>query len=115
MKLALTYREMWDRISPLDCRLIARRPWRTPMRTNEIAERAGLSMQKVRWIAAQDNWENVTIGDASRFRHGCGITPANESRHIEYLKRTQRNVRGAMAHIDKLTPREKRRLLKLMD
>lgn len=115
MKTAATYLEMWERLSPIDCRLIARRPWRTPLRTNDIALKSGLTMQRVRWISASESWSDITIGDANKFRLGCGITPANESKHIEYLKRTQLNVNGALAHLNKLTAREKRRLLKLMD
>lgn len=70
-------------------------------------------MQRVRWISKQ-SWESL-LGDYSKFMSGCGITPANESRQVAYLKRTQLNVNGALAHLDKLTAREKRRLLKLMD
>ena len=114
MKSAKTYLLMWERLSPIECRLAARRSWRTPLTMNEIAERSGLTMQKIRWITSQETWERVTIGDASRFRFGCGITPSNESRHIAYLSRTQSNKRGAMAHLDKLKSRPKRRLLNLM-
>ena len=72
-------------------------------------------MQKVRWISSQESWEGITIGDASKFLLGCNVTQVNQRRHVEYLHRTMNNKRGPMAHLDKLSPREKRRLLKLMN
>lgn len=114
MKTAHTYLAMWERLSPLECRLIARTAWRVPLRTIDLSRISGLSTQKIRWISAQPSWERITIGDASRFRIACGITPANESRHVYYLKRTRKNIRGPLAHIDKFSSREKRRILKLM-
>lgn len=85
-----------DRIPPPICRLIARTKSRYPriLSIRDIAKAARLKWQTVAWIARQKSFARVTVEDAYKFRRGCGITPENEQRHLEYIKRNNERPTG---------------------
>ena len=92
IKKPTTYLERLDEIPPPLCRLIARTRNNPPriLKMTEIAQAAGLTLQKVAWIAKQKSFAKVKVEEADRFRLGCGITPQNEFRHREYIVRNFR-------------------------
>jgi len=101
------------KLTPAECRLIARKDWRTPLKTTDISKRSGLSIQRVSWISKQKNWDEIKIREAFLFREGCGVMMWNESKQLAYLRRT-RKAKRSLAHLDALSNREKKRLLKIL-
>lgn len=111
---------MLDRFPPFLCRLIARNNGkggtRKPLDNSEIARRSGLTVEKVASISKLPSWETVPVGICDRFRKACGITPRNEFRQIEYLRRSRDPARvlRPLAHLDNLERRKRARLKKLL-
>ena len=104
---------MWDAISPFECRVIARIK-RSPIRLATLAKLSNLSTQRIQHISSLSSWGTVPIGEASRFRIACGISPSNESRQIAFLKRSLKSKHGGLSHINKLPKRDIRRLFKTL-
>ena len=83
--------EKMDRLPPNVCRLLARVPHKPKqaLTTQEIAQRAGFSKQKVRAISRLRTWRDVSVGDQERFKAACGISVGRgEAIQVGYLKRT---------------------------
>lgn len=93
-----TYLEMIDEIPPAYCRLIAREKkigcFPRMLTMVEIAEAAGMPWQRAAAIARRKSFAGVTVENADKFRKGCGITPQNEKRHMEFLKRHFRSEKS---------------------
>lgn len=86
-----TYLERLDELPPAYCRLLARETkrggWHKILTVTQIAQASGLTWQKVAAIIREKSFARVAVADADKFRKGCGITPQNERRHKEFLKR----------------------------
>lgn len=110
-----TWLERIDRLPPLACRLCARRH-RKPLTNEQIATAAGMTIERVAFISKQKSFGKFPIEEIDRFRMACGITPANEWRHVEYLKRTfdPWKTNKPLRHLDQLPAQHKTRLLKLI-
>lgn len=67
---------------------------------HEIAERGGLTYEKVRELSAMDSWAKVHIGDADAFLRGCGVTLRNLWKHRAFLRRSldPRRTREPLAY-----------------
>lgn len=102
-----TYLARLDEIPPPLCRLIARSKGHQPriLTITEIAAASGLPWQRVAWIARQKSFASVTVADADKFRLGCGITPENEKRHREFIRRNYART-NAWVHIFKMAKRK---------
>jgi hypothetical protein len=94
--------ELLDRITPAQCRAIARSMASkgTPLTMVQIAATAGMTIGRAQWIARQQSWELIPVGDAQRFMLGCGITLRNQRRHLFYIRRTAK-AGWPMAHLFK--------------
>ena len=82
-----SYQARLDLLPPPVCWVLARRN-RRPILMSEIARHAGVSERWLREILQRPSWAGVTVELADRIRAACGITPQNETRHLEYLRRT---------------------------
>lgn len=102
-------------LSPLACRMLARR--RTdgikmvPLTNEEIATTSGLPLAKVRWLMTKTSWTGVriTVYEVEAYLEGCGITPANISAQIRYVKRTAKK-KIPMSHLSMMGVKMKRRI-----
>lgn len=104
-----------DRITPIQCRLIARRmdSRGKPITLLEIAASANMSIQKAAWISGQTTWALITVGEASRFMSACGVNLRNIRRHMEYIRCTSR-CGWPLAHLAGLKKSTRNSLLKLL-
>lgn len=110
-----TYLQQIDRLPPRVCRLLARRKGgggtnRLPLTARDIAQASGLSVERVARISRLKSFASVPIAEADAFRRGCGITRENERRHVYYLRRTRLWSKKPLAHLDNMTPKQKRQL-----
>lgn len=55
--------------------------------TQEVAERAGLSVRVVQRIARSHAWDAIRIAEALAYMRGCGFNPESTRRHAAYLRR----------------------------
>ena len=92
-----TYLTIANRLPPPLCRIVAR-VGRRGMTDTQIAERSGLTVQKVVWISVQADWSNVTVGDMASFMTGCGVAPGNIRHHLRYLRRTAKST-NSLSHL----------------
>ena len=92
-----TYLTIANRLPPPLCRLVAR-VRRRGMTDSEVAQRAGLSVQKVVWIAVQPDWSTVTVGDMAAFMTGCGVAPSNIRHHLRFIRRTAKSA-NPLSHL----------------
>jgi hypothetical protein len=92
-----TYLSIANRLPPPLCRLVAR-VGRRGMTDGAIAERSGLSIQKVVWISCQPDWSTVTVGDMAAFMTGCGVGPENLRHHLRFLRRTAKSA-NPLSHL----------------
>lgn len=95
-----SYLSRLDRLPPPICLMLARDGRRKPIPMAEISRRSGLSAAMIRKIATLKSWAEVPVGDCESFRSACGITPLNERRHIEFLKRSLKRGTG-MKHLSR--------------
>ena len=84
MKLVDGKRNPWrilEKFPPVLVRLLAKKAVATKhvraVSDEEIAIRAGLTLDKVRHISKQTSWDKIPIGDAEKFCTGCGFDPFN--------------------------------------
>src|SRR5262245_25373220 len=76
-----------DLIPPPLCYLLARKD-RRPIEIVEISKRCGISERELCRIFSLDSWATIPVAQMDAIRAACGITPANERRHLEYMKLT---------------------------
>ena len=103
-------------LSPLACRMLARERIKNGIRmralTNqEIADRSGLPIARIRWLVGRTSWESVQITppDLAAYLAGCGITQKNMSAQIRYLVRSSRKS-PPMPHLSDLGPKMRKRI-----
>jgi hypothetical protein len=102
--------EWINRLNPKRCRLVAR-DGKRPRSSLEIALKSGLSLRKVERLSVRETWAGVPIETIMAFREGCGITMANENRHIQYLVRTFAESRRPLYHVKGINRKLRKRLL----
>ena len=105
--------ELLDRITPIQCRAIARRmdSRGSPIPLGEIAARSGLPLRRVSWISRQRTWATIPVGEAAIFMQACGVTLRNQRLHIRYIRRTAK-AEWPMAHLAKLNWKERQTIHK---
>lgn len=64
--------EKLNRIPPYIIRVLAKHNGEA-MNNGQIAERSGLSLDKVKRISVMRSWSNVSIDDASKFCESCSV------------------------------------------
>lgn len=102
-----------NRLPPIIVRIQAREHGK-PLDNEEIARRAGMTVQRLVRIYTAWDWNGVSLGEVDRVRAACGVTLRTQYRILGYIKRTldERKVVRSMKHL-RLMPKKKRdRLLK---
>lgn len=101
-----------DRLTPIQCYLIARRLDSRGRRISlrEIAGSTGMSIQQVTWIAYRKTWKGIAPERIDSFMAACGITMRNRARHLIYIRRTA--TKGwPLAHLSTLPMAARKSLL----
>lgn len=103
---AITYREQADRLPPVVCFLLARKNGR-PVRLIDIRATTGIPRRRVNAIAKASSWGGFTVDEMDAFRAACGITRANERRHIEFMRKTSVRMQqgGGLRHLSYVHPK----------
>lgn len=82
--LCMTFWEKAEKFSPCVVRLMARHPWGMAMTDEEIADRAGVSVQLVRVMSQLLDWHGVDMPTMRSFLRAC---------HFDFEDRTEMNRR----------------------
>lgn len=88
MSKGATYLEELDRLRPFQIWMLARHSKGVPLSQQEIANRAGWPIKKVRRFCGLTTWAKVTVEDADAFRIACNVTRRSECYHFAYWRRT---------------------------
>lgn len=104
--------EYADRLSPITCRLLARKQGQKPLTTDEIAERSGLDRKTVNRVSKLKSWAKY-LRLVDSFRAACGVTPKTERKAVAYVK-AQRGAANPFPHLGKLGYKEKRMLARAL-
>lgn len=93
----LKIEERLDRFPPLVCRLLAREGESNrhikPLTDDQIAERSGLSISRVKALSWLVDWKGVEVYEMLAFSKGCGVDLSDRSKlakHLQYV-RSKRN------------------------
>lgn len=95
-----------NRITPIECRLLARVDGMWP--TNQlISVYSGLPTSTIRRLSELTSWAGVTVEEATKFSHGCGVDLLHPRRSIDYINRR------SFAHL-KCNPRYRDKLVGIL-
>lgn len=94
-----TLLELADQLPPNICRLIAR-DCKKGLTNAQIAERAGMTEQRVAYISTRKTWAGLSIEDIDSFRKGCGITVRNAAYQLRYMTRSYASSKRPLRHLE---------------
>ena len=82
----MSWLEDFDRLPPFLCVGLAN--GRRGITVKELTARSGLPYSRVRRIAQQMTWAQITIYEAQKFSSACGIDLGRQKADLRYLRRT---------------------------
>src|SRR5689334_12644392 len=83
--------KLLDRIPPFLCVALSRvKPHGPRLTLEQISERSGLSMWRVKDIAKRQSWSAVSAFEIQQFSSACGVDLMRPCLHLRYLRQTSK-------------------------
>ena len=110
MRKTYSYRQSFDRVPPILCRLLARRgntSANRPTTVSELSVESELSRRRIIQLSNKLDWSGMSLDEIEDFSRACGVNLMRPLTHLrdwqrikkDYLKNAHPKQRAALARM----------------